>query len=206
MSRLDLLTVLPALAERRPIFHSEKDFQHELAWEIRARIPDSQIRLEMPIDDFRAGAIDLVVIRGSQRMGIELKYCRKTAGIEYDGELFALKQHGAHPLRRYDICKDVSRMEDFRAQPNSSAAVVVLTNDPSYWQGVGTGTVCEQFRLEEGRTLSGILGWSDAASDGTRKGRATSISLKHSYQMNWVDYSDLGVPNGRFRCLHIPID
>ena len=37
------------LAQRRPIFHSEADFQHALAWEIHALHTDCQIRLERPV-------------------------------------------------------------------------------------------------------------------------------------------------------------
>ena len=43
----DLLDqVLPALARRRPIFHSEADFQLALAWEIQTARPAAGVRLE----------------------------------------------------------------------------------------------------------------------------------------------------------------
>jgi hypothetical protein len=34
------------LALRRPVFHSEADFQHGLAWQIQLDHPDARVRLE----------------------------------------------------------------------------------------------------------------------------------------------------------------
>ncbi len=46
---LDILHKLMAdLAAHRPIFHSEADFQHALAWQIHEAMPDCEIRLEWP--------------------------------------------------------------------------------------------------------------------------------------------------------------
>jgi hypothetical protein len=38
--------ILGALALKRPIFHSEADFQHAVAWEIHSRRPELSVRLE----------------------------------------------------------------------------------------------------------------------------------------------------------------
>ena len=45
---LDIHQVMADLANRRPVFHSEADFQHELALEIRRVWVDCPIRLEFP--------------------------------------------------------------------------------------------------------------------------------------------------------------
>jgi hypothetical protein len=39
----DIHKLLGQLATTRPIFHSEADFQHQLAWDIHTSHPDSEI-------------------------------------------------------------------------------------------------------------------------------------------------------------------
>ena len=41
-----LHTTMDSLAAKRPIFHSEADFQHALAWEVQLAHPNAGIRLE----------------------------------------------------------------------------------------------------------------------------------------------------------------
>jgi hypothetical protein len=60
---LDAVTMLSLLAERRPVFHSERDFQHALAWQIQLAYPEAQIRLEPR--PRRSIHLDLLVRRGS---------------------------------------------------------------------------------------------------------------------------------------------
>src|SRR5206468_1234798 len=108
---IDIDDLMACLAKRRPIFHSEADFQHELAWEARLRAPDVLVRLEQPFPGRASGAIDLILRRGRVVHAIELKYL--TAGFEgeHAAENFRLKNHGAQDIRRYDVCKDIERME-----------------------------------------------------------------------------------------------
>lgn len=46
MAGFDIHAVMGQLAHRRPIFHSEADFQFALAWRIKETLPDYEIRLE----------------------------------------------------------------------------------------------------------------------------------------------------------------
>jgi len=62
----DLVAALSALAERRPVFHSERDFQHSLAWQIQLSCPEAQIRLEPR--PRRGIHLDLLVRVGERRM------------------------------------------------------------------------------------------------------------------------------------------
>lgn len=48
-------------------------------------------------------------------MALELKYLCQRIEHEIDGETFALKPQGAQDIRRYDVLKDVGRMEQFLA-------------------------------------------------------------------------------------------
>ena len=48
MAELDIHGVMAELAERRPIFHSETDFQFAFAWQIATMKRDGEVRLEKP--------------------------------------------------------------------------------------------------------------------------------------------------------------
>jgi len=83
---------------------------------------------------------------------------------------------------------------------------ILLTNDSAYWTLPRRRTVDADFRINEGRTLSGELKWGKAASEGTMRGRENPIILTGSYTLNWQDYSEIGEINyGRFRYLLVEI-
>ena len=107
---LDLNQVLESLAKKRPVFHSEADFQHALAWEIHNVKPDAIIRLELPMRaDGRAVHLDLLVVYDHQRFAIELKY--KTAALDVcrGSEQFSLRGQSAQDCGRYDFLSDIVR-------------------------------------------------------------------------------------------------
>ncbi|MGM0882435.1 MAG: hypothetical protein ACQEXQ_15520 [Bacillota bacterium] len=72
---MDIQNVLQTLAEKRPIFHNEADFQHALAWELREHY-DCNIRLErrMDIDNNRRTYLDILAEVNGLKVAIELKY------------------------------------------------------------------------------------------------------------------------------------
>jgi predicted ATPase len=43
-SDMDIMQALARLAEKRPIFFSEADFQHALGWQLHLLDPDANIR------------------------------------------------------------------------------------------------------------------------------------------------------------------
>ena len=61
VSVVEIGEILSALAEQRPVFHSEADFQHAFAWEIHQQLPMASVRLELPVQvsltllDFKLG-------------------------------------------------------------------------------------------------------------------------------------------------------
>src|SRR5690348_1575414 len=124
--------LMASLAVRRPIFHSEADFQHKMAWEARHALCDVQVRLELPFPGRGSGAIDLVFYRNDTAHAVELKYLTSLFAGEIQGEEFRLKNHGAQDIRSYDVCRDIERMEAFCSGPARCGSVVVLTNDPYY--------------------------------------------------------------------------
>ena len=203
---LDVERLLRSLSARRPVFHSEADFQHELAWEIRGQYPDSQVRLEVPSMAVGVGTTDIVVRQQSAVCGIELKYLTKRYHGDHDGEPFRLKAQGATDLRRYDVLKDVQRLERFNESASGPSYVIVLTNEPAYWNAILERiTIDAEFRLCHGRAVNGLLNWKEGAGAGTIKGREASITLAGVYDLIWADYSTLADTAGAFRYLCVEL-
>lgn len=72
---IDLHTVLNNLAKQRPVFHSEADFQHAVAWEIQKHLPDVTTRLEYPISNLdHQMYLDIYVTQPNRLLAIELKF------------------------------------------------------------------------------------------------------------------------------------
>ena len=81
---LDVHELLASLAAKRPVFHSEADFQHALAWEIHLAFPDAVVRLERPYRTGEGPRIHLDLwVKGSDRTAVlELKYKTKKMRVE----------------------------------------------------------------------------------------------------------------------------
>src|SRR5215207_7734774 len=111
---IDPVDIMQALARRRPVFHSEADFQHAFAWEIHRSAPECDIRLEVPVRA-TTGAIhlDLLARLTLGQMAIELKYKTRSLTAALNGEDFNLMSHAAQDLGRYDFFKDLNRIEAF---------------------------------------------------------------------------------------------
>lgn len=165
---MNLDSLLTQLARKRPVFHSEADFQHALAWEVHLSHPAAEVRLERSVEQMH---LDLVVRDGAMNYALELKYKTRSATLEHAGESFALSNHAAQDSGRYDFLKDVGRLERIvAAKPGWDGCAILLTNDASYWRSGRAGTVDSAFRLHEGRTIDASLAWDARASAGTTKG------------------------------------
>lgn len=204
---INVPATLATLALRRPIFHSEADFQHALAWEIQRRYDDAEIRLEFkPPGTPPRTYLDIWVTLGTAAIAIELKYKTGRLSARVSGEQFDLLNHGANDLGRYDFLKDIARVEAaVDATPGATGFSVLLTNDSKYWTAIAsTETIDANFRIHEGQILAGELRWG-ANAGGTTRGRERAINLSRPRAMRWSDYSDLGTRAGQFRSLVVSI-
>lgn len=203
--------IIKELAKERPIFHSEADFQHALAWLIHKKLDNPSVRLEFKPPNYKI-YLDIWVrtwVRTKEyNIAIELKY--KTRGLEHEinGEKFGLLNQSAQDHGRYDFLKDIQRIEKVASENrNTFGYAIFLTNDSAYWkEPAGADTFDTAFRINENKEISGELRWGKGASEGTIKNRKDGLSLRGSYQFKWQDYHEIkDKPYGKMRYLLVEI-
>ena len=211
---LEIDDVMSKLAQERPVFHSEADFQHAFAWCIHTTNPDLRVRLEYKPFPHESKYLDLWFseIESGQtnfHVAVELKYYTRKLEVEHNGEWFALRDGQAHPPHRYDFLKDIQRLEKVHKERREVRAgiAVLLTNDHLYWQPpLRTNIVDANFRIHAGRQVTGVMDWSKGAADGTKKNREESICLSGSYEFKWQEYANFGGGcHGKFRYLAVRV-
>ena len=203
---LDIPGLMVTLSEERPIFHSEADFQHALAWQLHKAMPNDDIRLEYK--PFQNERMYLDIWLPSAGVAIELKYLTKGLEQRSRQESFALLDQGAKDIRRYDFLRDVQRLERVEADFELAEVgyAILLTNDPLYWELSSRSTIDKNFHLHEGRKITGDMTWSPKAGKGTTNGREKPIRLKCSYDCVWRDYFSFGeATNQQFRYLMVEV-
>ncbi len=231
---VDIHALMQQLAVERPIFHSEADFQHALAWKIHelhpeagVRLeypqlagmiaeayfwlhPEAGVRLEYPLPPAVGQHLDIAVFMSSQTIFIELKYPSYVVKAAVGEELFSLKYHSAQDLGRKGFCIDIHRLETLvDAVPGITGYAVFLTNDPAYWVLPGTaakGTNDRQFRIHDGRELRGPLTWGPFANDMASDVNARVVPLKGRYTLKWHDYSKLSSSEGLGTFKYVCVD
>ena len=129
---LDVTELMNDLARDRPVFHSEADFQHALAWHIHAKGLDAGVRLEYRPERSKRKYVDLWLPKN--RLAVELKYRTQKLTLESEGECFDLRDQSARDIGRYDFLKDIRRLEKLsKLQCVQAGLAILLTNDPLYW-------------------------------------------------------------------------
>ncbi len=201
--------VLSVLAKKRPVFHSEADFQHAFAWEIHQKLPTASVRLELPVQVKNQFLhIDVWVANQDAILAVELKYKTRGLSVQIGNEQYKLKDQSAQDVGRYDFMKDIRRLEQVAAaHQNFTGYAILLTNDSAYWvKPANHRTVDADFRIYNGRIVEGVLDWGANASDGTKKNREQPLELQSTYRLQWTDYSH---PNsasyGEFRSLVVKV-
>jgi hypothetical protein len=208
---IDIPDVMEALFAQRKVFHSEADFQHAFAWEVHRRFPDSSVRLERPLSaKGKTLHLDFLIQLPERAIAIELKYKTKKLMFELDGEDYHLANHGAQDCGRYDFIKDICRLEHITSSiENCEGYAILLTNDSLYWKPSSSKgiRVDAAFHLSEGRVLHGSLGWTENASDGTKKNRESHLQVDGEYPLSWSDYAITGTENScqfRYLVVYVP--
>lgn len=210
---LDVNELMKDLARERPLFHSEADFQHALAWQIHEVDTDARVRLEWPVKlPRRRTRMYLDLWLPGSNVAVELKYVTLKLQFKHEDECFTLLDHRAQDTRRYDFLKDVQRLEQLSLSDSAdvgSGFAILLTNDPLYWEQPVPGWKKANdaaFRIHESLTKGGYMAWSDLAAPGGIKGREDPVCLNGSYPLRWRDYTRVGNgANQQFRYLAIQV-
>ncbi len=193
---IEIDKVLDELGMERPVFHSEADFQHALAWIIHEKHPELKVRLEKRVVVKEGKEIypDILIFGDREYVVIEVKYKTKRFNDSIAGETFNLKNQAAQDIARYDFILDISRLEKVvELHPNGLGFAIFLTNESTFWRESIRDTVDKDFRIHEERIIKGELRWGEKASEGTRAGRKEPLKLKGKYRLSWHDYSLGGI-------------
>jgi len=205
-----IFSSITKLAQSRPIFHIEADFQHALAWQIQNDHPQLDIRFEYkPANISKRMFVDLWIKDNfGNNYAIELKYKTRKLEETIHDEKFKLMDQSAQDLGRYDYLKDIERLEKIVSKHEKTTGfAIILTNDSGYWNTPQSNdTVDADFRIFDGKTIHGILEWSEHASAGTTAGREAALNISGTYPVEWSDYSQVGSSNkGKLRYLLVKI-
>jgi hypothetical protein len=151
--------------------------------------------------------LDISVESRGVRTAIELKYKTRRLETEVNGELYSLANHGAADCGKYDVLKDIERLEQVVVGTRFDEGwMIFLTNDPHYFSNHSDHeTIDQAFRLSwKGR----IRKLAMVGTSGKRhRSREKSILLKGTYHLQWQDYSKLDVAqNGHFKILVLEIN
>jgi len=205
MNKQDIIQALNTLSKVRPVFHSEADFQHELAHKLA--IKGFNCRLEKPYsimvncEEIRAELDILVVENGQNETAIELKYVKKRyAGIHSD-EHFDLAESWSANLSRFDCFADFQRVSALvNAGKATKGFCIFLTNKENAWNHdvTASGNLGSQFSIHEGRVLVAgeILNWIGNPHEGNvgtkRLPPYCPIEINQNVKLKWIDYSNSG--------------
>lgn len=202
---IDMNEMMSRLSKSRPVFHSEADFQHALAWEIHKHYQNCSIRLEIKPPYLKERIhLDIWCVHGDAVIAVELKYKTRGLLVNVNEETFGLLDQSAQDLGRYDFIKDMQRLEQIvSGRSNIVGYAIFLTNDSTYWiLPRSNQTVDVSFRIHDGRILTGELSWAPSASEGTMRGRKDKLHVKDAYNLNWKNYSEISQKSyGKLRYL-----
>lgn len=205
---MDINAIMEFLANKRPLFHSEADFQFALAWEIKSRYPQTEIRLEVPFGGTVNGRIDIIVSHLTGVYPIELKYLKKHLRCAVDDEQYDLAE-GVHDLDMHDCIKDIARIETFRGQLAGfrRGYAVWLTNDPAYWNASYNASYYSEFHAPHDSIKAGVIQYKNGAKLLSNPGYAAPIELAGHYHIAWEKFSSVGTAkNGKFKYAVIRVD
>lgn len=214
MNAASLHPILQKLSHRRPVFHSEADFQHELAIEIKSAGWDVRLEVPRPIAVNQVDVtaeIDLLIRKDRDWTAIELKYIKESTHVIHGDEQFHLAGSWGTNLSRFDCWADYRRIESIVAAGHAQQGhAIFLTNVATAWNtDVGsTRNLASMFSLHEGRTVpaGASLNWTPATPtagsvSAKRLPPYAPVLVSRPQACRWTDYSKIGQPGGTFRYL-----
>lgn len=205
--------VFEDLMLHRTFFVSEADFQHAFAMKLANTFhaETDRIYLEFPIelDGDYVAHIDIMLMHDGKKYPIELKYKTKKTDcqdvLDNSGLMACklLKNQGAGDLGAYDFLYDIHRIESI--QEKCAGVAIILTNDPWYWTQRKRKSICDNFRISDGRTIAGELEWNIDIEQQNNPNHFTKkrpgFGLNNTYTCKWKQKSD----KSEFKYLYIEV-
>ena len=204
MTIQDIKNILEDLSKQRPVFHSEADFQQELAFAIRQKFNTINVRLEKPfnIDKVKYNkALDIFLIENKKsKIGIELKYPKNELKIKINKELFSLSRDNNPGGTRYSFLHDIKRLEELINQGDiNKGFAIMLTNvkkiqdDKKFQPDKNKQDRLEHLRLYATRTIGKK---EKIFFNKTKIAPKSPLKLKYFYlgeqrnykEFEWIDY------------------
>jgi hypothetical protein len=189
---------MDTLSRRRPVFHSEFDFQFALC-HVMEQAGVSRIRLErrVQLPGNPRFAIDIIgYVDGGTPIALELKYPKRrfvgTVSADGHDEAFDLPSSDATDLDAYGIWKDASRIEALLAAEIVQAGALIALSNYAFWEERShkLGTQAHDFRLWQGREVAAGTVLSFPEAKWVRPQEHSPVQLRCPYRCEWRHYSE----------------
>ena len=171
--------------QRGEILLSQADLRDKLSNQLREAGYSVSLNRNLGKDK-----IDLWAERDNETLAIEVR--NKTALLQtmYQGKSIHLKEQAAQDVSRYDFINDIAKLERVVSRrPDVKGYALLVTNDASYWKPPKKNrSVHDDFRIYDGRLLTGTCAWTEEATPGTTSGREEPIHLTGTYKLRWRPY------------------
>ena len=188
---------METLSRRRPVFHSEFDFQFALCV-VTEHAGVDRIRLErmVQLPGNPRFEIDIMGYVEGHPIALELKYPKKrfVGTVSSDGydESFNLPSSRAFDIDAHAIWKDAGRIEELLAAEIVKAGALIALSNFEFWdqRKHGHETQAFDFRLWQGREVDAGTGlrFPESAKWVTRE--HDPVRLRSSYRCDWRKYSE----------------
>lgn len=188
---------MKTLSSRRPVFHSEFDFQFALC-KVMDEAGVNRIRLERMVQ--LAGnprfEIDIMgYIDDETPIALELKYPKQrfAGSVTSDGydESYSLPSSAAFDVDARGIWKDASRIEELIAAQVVKAGALIALSNYALWneRSHKQGTHAHDFRLWQEREVAAgtVLHFPESAKLAARE--SSPVRLRYPYRCDWHQYS-----------------
>lgn len=207
-----------SMANKRQIFHSEDDLKFALASCLKDHDENLDIRLEKPehipmVHHLEKKTcetkvyVDMVVYKDTEYIPVELKYktkhCEVTNSVCGREEVYELTNQNAQDQGKYQVRKDIYRVEQLIEKYNSSTGYVLfITNDKKYMEDTSIKSTQDanfsmhnQYSIPKGNVNWNLnIDWDDAEQiPNSFKGEyGYKLILGNNYIVNWKEYSEIG--------------
>ena len=181
--------------QQKGVFFNEAHFQSEFAISLNDKLKGKNFNLILEYSpNFKKYRVDLLLknLNTNEKFIIEFKYITKKAEIECtDGLYINLKAQGAYDVRRYQIWRDISKIEDLIINKKCKGGFFILiTNSDKLIRAVPLGNIDSESDISSGKHPSkiGDLYWSYSTPK-TLKRYPKKISIRSKYEFNYLSYS-----------------